>query len=301
MAIAAAIVLLFGTVLLAIVGWRTAPDTADLAGRASLAARPQPAVPVGAISASLRDAVVATEDERFYRHQGVDLVGILRAVPYDLAHLSLAQGASTITEQAAKVLYLNGNDHSPGRKLRSVFIALRMESRHSKEQILAAYLNSVYFGEGAYGIRAASDRYFGVSSSRLTLAQASLLAGLIQAPSAYDPLLHPAEARSRQLHVLTSMVRNGYTTSPEAEGVLRHPLPMKNGAALAPIPDATIIATPRVSESRLTWGLVLSALSLCFLLLRRRLGIAPPWRIAGATGLLVGALSTVSATHHLVQ
>ena len=296
----AAIVLLVAATSVAIVGWRTAPSTEDLGSRASSAAGPQPAVEAGEISTPLRDAVVATEDERFYRHHGVDLIGILRAIPYDLVHLSLAQGASTITEQTAKVLYLNGDDHSPLRKLRSAFIALRMESGHSKGQILAAYLSSVYLGEGSYGVQAASSRYFDVPASRLTLAQASLLAGLIQAPSAYDPFVHPAAARDRQQHVLTSMVRNGYTTSQEAEAVLRHRLPMSNGKALAPVPHATISAAPRANESRLTWGLILSTVSLGFLLLRRRLNIAPPWRIAVATGLFVGAVSTVMAAHHFV-
>ncbi len=284
------------TAVLAVIGWRTAPDTADLSARVTLAAHTRPAVAAGEISALLRDAVVATEDERFFRHRGIDLIGLLRAIPYDLAHLSFAQGASTITEQTAKVIYLNGHDHSPLRKLQSAFIALRMESRHSKEQILAAYLNSVYFGEGAYGINAASHRYFGLPPSRLTLAQASLLAGLIQAPSAYDPLLHPGAARDRQHDVLTSMVRNGYTTSQEAQGVLRRPLRMRDGATLPPVPDATILATPRVNEQGLAFGLILSALSLCLLLLRKRFLLAPAWRIATVAGLIIGALTTASAS-----
>ena len=107
-------------------------------------------------------------------------------------HLSFAQGASTITEQVAKVLYLNGNDHSPWRKLEDAAVAVKLEDRYDKEQILGAYLNSVYFGEGAYGVWRASRRYFGVSPRSLDLAQASMLAGLIQAPSAYDPLRDPA-------------------------------------------------------------------------------------------------------------
>ena len=150
--------------------------------------------------------MVATEDERFYRHHGIDLIGVLRALPYDLVHLSFAQGASTITEQVAKVLYLNGNDHSLWRKLEDAAVAVKLEGRYDKEQILGAYLNSVYFGEGAYGVWRASERYFGVSPRSLDLAQASLLAGLIQAPSAYDPFRDPALARARQVEVLRAMV-----------------------------------------------------------------------------------------------
>ena len=141
-------------------------------------------------------AVVATEDERFYRHDGIDVIGVLRALPYDVSHFSYAQGASTITEQVAKLLYLNGNDHSPWLKLEDAAVALKLEGRYSKNQILAAYLDSVYFGEGAYGIWAASERYFGVQPHALTMAEASLLAGLIQAPSAYDPFPFPETARA---------------------------------------------------------------------------------------------------------
>src|SRR2546429_9136727 len=106
----------------------------------------------------MREAIVATEDERFYRHDGIDAVGILRAVPYDLSHLSLAQGASTITEQLAKLVYLGGDDSSAWAKLRDAAIALHIESQYSKEQILGDYLNTVYFGAGAVGVEPASKR-----------------------------------------------------------------------------------------------------------------------------------------------
>ena len=185
------------------------------------------------VSPWLRDAVVATEDERFYRHHGVDLIGVLRAVPYDLFHLSFAQGASTITEQVAKLLYLNGNDHSPWRKLEDAAAAVKLENRYDKEQILGAYLNSVYFGEGAYGVWRASSRYFAVSPRSLDLAQASMLAGLIQAPSAYDPLRDPALARARQVEVLRAMVGDGFVTAQEASTALGRSLRLRGGAKLA--------------------------------------------------------------------
>jgi hypothetical protein len=116
------------------------------------------ALPLRAVAPALRQAVVATEDERFYRHHGIDLIGVLRAIPYDLVHLSFAQGASTITEQVGKLLYLGGNDHTPWRKLEDAALALKLEDRYSKEQILTAYLDRAYFGEGAYGVWAVLRR-----------------------------------------------------------------------------------------------------------------------------------------------
>jgi penicillin-binding protein 1A len=136
-------------------------------------------VPLRAISPVLQRAIVATEDERFYRHHGVDLIGLMRAVAYDASHLTLSQGGSTLTEQLAKVLYLGGTDGSPWRKLQDAAIAMRLESELSKPQILELYLNTVYFGDGAYGVGAASERYFGITPAHLDLATASLLAGVI--------------------------------------------------------------------------------------------------------------------------
>src|SRR5215471_15138455 len=192
--------------------WLTSPSGVGLDARvhARLRAGGSRAVPLDRVAPILRQAVVATEDERFYRHHGIDVLGLLRALPYDLVHLSLAQGASTITEQLGKVVYLGGNDHTPWRKLEDAALALKLESRYSKEQILAAYLDTAYLGEGTYGVEAASEHYFGESPKRLDTAQATLLAGLIQAPSAYDPVRFPQRARARQVDVLRSLVRDGY-------------------------------------------------------------------------------------------
>ncbi len=223
--------------MVVILAWSTSPDATGLERhvQARLQSTSGTPVPFDRVAPWLRDAVVATEDERFYRHRGIDGVGVLRALPYDLVHLSFAQGASTITEQVAKVLYLNGNDHSPWRKLEDAAIAVKLEGRYDKEQILGAYLNSVYFGEGAYGVWRASRRYFGVSPLDLDLAQASMLAGLIQAPSAYDPLRHPAPARARQVEVLRAMVANGFTTDEEATVALGSSLRLHGGATLPPL------------------------------------------------------------------
>ena len=214
--------------------WLSSPSPSDFNRRARRAA-PASRISVSGISPLALRAVVATEDERFYRHQGIDVVGLLRAFPYDLTHLSFSQGASTITEQLAKLLYLNGNDHSPWRKLEDAVLALRIEHRHSKEQILGAYLDTAYFGHGAIGIGSASRRYFGRSPATLDLAQASLLAGLIQAPSADDPTLHPRAARDRQVDVLRSMVRNGDITTGEGTAVLARPLAVRGTKPLPPL------------------------------------------------------------------
>lgn len=129
--------------------WVAAPAIDSLGVR--LAAREQATgvrhpVPLQRVAPVMREAIVATEDERFYSNHGIDLLGIARAIPYDIAHLSFAQGASTITDQLAKLLYLNGNDHSPWRKLEDLALALKISTHYSKEQVLDAYLNSAYFG-----------------------------------------------------------------------------------------------------------------------------------------------------------
>jgi len=206
----------------------------------------------------MREGVVATEDERFYRHEGIDLIGVVRALPYDLAHLSLAQGASTITEQVAKVLYLGGSDRNPWRKLEDAAVAVKLESAYSKEQILAAYLSSVYFGDGAYGVANASEDYFGVPPRHLDIAQATLLAGLIRSPEAYDPRLHPNAARARQVEVLRSLVRDGLLTPEEAAAALARSLPLRGGVALPPVVGADLAPGPAFVWWKLAFGIVIS-------------------------------------------
>ena len=131
------------------------------------------------------------------------------------------------------MLYLDGNDHSPWRKLIDAAVALKLESRYSKAQILAAYLNSAYFGERAYGISAASRHCFGVAPGRLNSSQASLLAGLIQAPSIFDPRAHPLFSRERQADVLRALVRTGHLTEATGAAILAQPLRLRGGQTLA--------------------------------------------------------------------
>ncbi len=242
-------------------------------------------VPLRGVSPALQRAIVATEDERFYRHHGIDLIGLTRAFAYDASHLTLSQGGSTLTEQLAKVLYLGGNDDSPWRKLQDAAVAIRLESDLSKPRILELYLNSVYFGDGAYGVEAASERYFGVSPSRLDLARASVLAGIIQDPSGYDPLLQPTLSRQRQVQVLTSMVRDGYTTVNQALAALHEPLPLRSGADLPPIeaqivaPDTTIARLPLVA------GMTVLVVGLVSFVVARRIRRPLGFAVAAAVGI----------------
>jgi membrane peptidoglycan carboxypeptidase len=238
--------------------------------------------------------VVATEDERFWRHHGIDTIGLIRAAAYDVSHLSLAQGASTITEQLGKDLYLGGNDHSAWRKLEDMVIAVRLEAALTKEQILDLYLNEVYYGHGATGIAAASATYFGVSPAHLTLAQASLLAGLVQAPTLDDPFVDPAAARSRQLDVLTAMARAGDITVAEAHRALDAPLALAGGTTLPALAGAVVGPGPRFSGLPLVAGLLLSVLGCAgYVLLRRRARLA--WRAGALLGCAAGLVLVARA------
>lgn len=263
-----------GTVVLAIAAllvsaWVASPAGTGLVRRVDARLRGR-APALNSITPILRQAVVATEDERFYQHEGIDVIGVIRALPYDLVHLSLAQGASTITEQLAKTLYLNGNDHNPWRKLEDAAVALKLEQHYSKEQILDAYLNSVYFGDHAYGIQQASKRFFANTPRRLTTAQATLLAGLIQAPSAYNPFAHPLDARARQIDVLRSMVRTGYLTTSEATAVLTRPLPLAHGPPLPAVSNVDLASGPAFTWWQLALGTMIALGGLIVLLILRR-------------------------------
>ena len=171
----------------------------------------------------MRDAIVAIEDQRFYVHQGVDFLGILRATWANLRNREIVQGGSTITQQYIKNAYIS-NDQTLDRKLREAALAYQLEKQWSKEKILNEYLNIIYFGEGAYGIEAAAQEYYGVHAADLTLAQAALLAGLPKAPSAYSPRRDPKKALARRDLVLNRMYQQHYITSEQLQTALDAPL-----------------------------------------------------------------------------
>ncbi len=177
-------------------------------------------VPLAQIPKSLRDAILATEDHRFYSHWGIDPIGIARAVLQNYRRGRIVEGGSTITQQLTKVLFLTP-DKSLERKLKEAVLALELERRYSKDRILEMYLNQVYFGHGAYGVEAAARTYFGKSVSELTVRESALIAGLPRAPSTYSPFEHPRAARARREVVLQRMVEYGALKAEEARRLAR--------------------------------------------------------------------------------
>jgi penicillin-binding protein 1A len=172
-------------------------------------------VPLDLLPRHVANAVIATEDQRFYEHHGVDPWGLLRAMIANVRSRRFVQGGSTLTQQLAKNLYLT-SDRTFARKLEELALAIWLEARLSKSDILELYLNRVYLGSGAYGIDAAARRYFGKPARKLTLAESALIAGLLKAPSKYSPLTSPTAARARGRLVLGQMLRAGLITA-EAE------------------------------------------------------------------------------------
>lgn len=164
-----------------------------------------PPVDVAKLPAYVPAAFVAIEDRRFYEHAGFDAVGIARAIVTDLAQGRPAQGASTITQQLARNLFLN-DDRTMQRKAQELVYAVELERAYSKKQILGLYLSRVYFGEGAYGVEAASERYFGKPAARLTIREAAMLAALMKSPTDYDPITQPDRSAERTALVLDAMV-----------------------------------------------------------------------------------------------
>jgi penicillin-binding protein 1A len=165
---------------------------------------------------ALQQAIIAVEDNRFYQHMGFDIEGILRATLVNVQTGSYSEGGSTITQQLIKNLFLT-QERTLSRKLEEVVLAIDIELRYSKEEILEMYLNSIYFGSGAYGIGEASTIYFGKPPFHLNLAECALLAGLPNAPSLNSPYVDFAAAKQRQAVVLAAMARNSYIGPAQAQ------------------------------------------------------------------------------------
>ncbi|MDR3281183.1 MAG: PBP1A family penicillin-binding protein [Synergistaceae bacterium] len=175
--------------------------------------------PIALISPWALKAVLAAEDSEFYEHQGIRLKAIARAAINDIMKRSSAQGGSTITQQVARMMYLN-SERTFKRKASEAILAIKMEKIYTKDQILELYMNMAYFGQGAYGITAASQNYFGKNATNLTLSEASMLAGLLPAPNAYTPIRHPEKGKTRQNYVLGRMVDTGIITPQEKSQAL---------------------------------------------------------------------------------
>jgi penicillin-binding protein 1A len=185
-------------------------------------------VPSRRIAEVMKKAVVAIEDERFYSHKGVDYHAIARAFMADVQAGGTVQGGSTITQQFIKNTYIDpaeATDQSFARKIREALLAYQLEKRWSKDRILTNYLNTIYFGQGAYGVEMAARTFFGTTAARLTLAQAALLAGVIRDPSDDNPFDHPRTARQRRRLVLEAMRQQRYITAEQATAAVAAPLP----------------------------------------------------------------------------
>jgi penicillin-binding protein 1A len=176
------------------------------------------------INPVMKLAIVAVEDKRFYQHRGVDLRGIARAIWADVTNSRVVQGGSTITQQFVKNSCVTTR-RSITRKLKEAALAWQLEQRWSKDRILTAYLNTIYFGNGAYGIQRAAQTYFNTTAKNLTLPQAALLAGLPADPSGYDPVTNPRAARARRLEVLKDMLAQHDIMSSDLAAAARTPLP----------------------------------------------------------------------------
>lgn len=186
-------------------------------------------IPYSRIPKSLRDATVAIEDKRFYKHHGVDYVRLVGAAARDLIANEGRQGGSTITMQLVKNLYDPGAARTISQKIEEAYLAGQIEQRYTKSQILAKYLNGVFYGQNSVGVQAASLTYFDRPVWGITLSQAALLAGLPQAPSSYNPFVNPDAARQRRDVVLDQMADQGYITFPEAAAAKAEGLGLKRG------------------------------------------------------------------------
>ena len=175
------------------------------------------------IPEELQNAVIAIEDERFWLHNGVDVRAILRAVRVNASSGGVSQGGSTITQQLVKNLFL-GREQTLERKIQEAALAIQLERRYSKQRILELYLNTIYFGNGAYGVEAAAREYFGANVADLTVAQSALLAGLIQAPGDADPYSKPEEAVARRNVVLDGLLEQGFIDQATHDAAIVEPL-----------------------------------------------------------------------------
>src|SRR5690606_26577532 len=167
----------------------------------------------------VQQAFIAVEDTRFYQHHGIDLQAIGRAIYKDIVAGGKVEGGSTITQQLAKNVFLT-NEKTFLRKTKELIIAINLEEKYSKQELLEMYLNQIYFGHGSYGIQSASKFYFNKNVSELTVEEGALLAAIPKAPSTYSPILHPEKSKQRRDLVISLMEKRGFLQPEEAVRVL---------------------------------------------------------------------------------
>lgn len=180
-------------------------------------------VPFEEIPQIMRDAILAAEDASFYEHQGIDYIGVLRAALINVRRGTMSQGASTITQQVVKNLVLSP-ERSIRRKVQEMILAVRLEQRLSKDELLTMYLNEVFFGSRYYGVEEASRYYFGHGVSEITLAEAATLAGIVQSPNRYNPFRHPERALERRAYVLRQLWEKGFIEESRYRAAVEEPL-----------------------------------------------------------------------------
>ncbi|WP_295522860.1 penicillin-binding protein 1A [Limnohabitans sp. Rim8] len=197
--------------------------------------------PIKDIPQVMKDAVLSIEDNRFYQHGGVDYLGILRAGIANLGRMK-SQGASTITMQVARNVYLS-SEKTYTRKIYEILLTYKLEHLLTKDQILEIYMNQIFLGNRAYGFASAAETYFGKPLKDITVAEAAMLAGLPKAPSAYNPISNPKRARSRQLYIIERMEDNQYITAAQAKAAKTEPLKLRSAA------DKKILHAEYVAET----------------------------------------------------
>lgn len=191
-------------------------------------------IPLKSMSPHLKKAVLAAEDGSFYKHSGIDLAGIARALVADISSKKMVQGGSTITQQLAKVLYFETSPRTIPQKIRETILAFQLESKYSKDKILDSYLNNIYLGQGAYGVERAARTYFGKSASQLDLAESSCLAAMIASPSVLSQLTHRKELIQRQQNILDEMVSDKTISKAQADAAKKKQLKFKVATNSAP-------------------------------------------------------------------
>ena len=206
----------------------------------------------GDIPPVLINAVLAMEDQRFYEHKGVDSRGIFRALWADLRGGGYVEGGSTITQQYVRLLY-TGDEKSAGRKLREAILAGRVEKEMTKDEILYGYLSRAYFGSGAYGVAAAAETYFGKSVRDVTLTEAAMLAGLLSAPSLYDPRANPGEAEYQRQRALGKMADQGKITQVELAQALPLRVTLQDNLPKTGAPAATVVKPAKALPTKYPW------------------------------------------------
>ena len=177
-------------------------------------------VPLTSLPIEYQQAVIAVEDHRFKEHGAIDLIAIGRAIWVNITNLELREGGSTITQQVAENLYFIEDNNNPiKRKVAEIFMAFKLEGMYSKDDILEMYVNTIYFGDGYYGIKEACNGYLDKEPQNMTLYEATMMAGIPNAPSVYAPTVNPDLTRKRQEKVIDSMVEYGYLTQEEADNI----------------------------------------------------------------------------------